>query len=84
MKDVFAAFGRKMKSDAKGGNDDLSVMSVSELRRKLDEIGLNADGSREAMIEALTANANGSADAEEDDENHDDESDDDSDDSMEE
>eukprot|EP00984_Skeletonema_dohrnii_P024529 scaffold13669_cov78-Skeletonema_dohrnii-CCMP3373.AAC.1 len=65
MKDVFVAFGRKANRSAKRGKDyDLSVMSVSELRRKLDEKGLNVDGSREAMIEALTTNnADESADA---------------------
>ena len=65
MKDVFVAFGRKANRSAKRGKDyDLSVMSVSELRRKLAEKGLNVDGSREAMIEALTTkNADESADA---------------------
>ena len=33
--------------------DDLSIMRVSELRLKLDEKGLDVDGSREAMIAAL-------------------------------
>mmetsp|Transcript_25467 Transcript_25467/g.37919 ORF Transcript_25467/g.37919 Transcript_25467/m.37919 type:complete len:426 (+) Transcript_25467:37-1314(+) len=65
MRDVFVAFGRKTNRGVKRGKDyDLSVMSVSELRRKLDEKGLNVDGSREAMIEALsTNNADESADA---------------------
>jgi hypothetical protein len=33
--------------------NDLNTMRVSELRRKLHEKGLDVDGSREAMIEAL-------------------------------
>ena len=33
--------------------DDYGVMRVSDLRWKLDEMGLDVDGSREAMIEAL-------------------------------
>ena len=33
--------------------EDLSMMRVSELRVKLDEKGLDVDGSREAMIAAL-------------------------------
>ncbi len=50
MKDVFAAVSRK----ARDGNDNnLSVLSVSELRRKLADIGLDVDGSREAMIQTL-------------------------------
>lgn len=35
------------------GGDKFSVMRVSELRRMLGEKGLDVDGSREAMIEAL-------------------------------
>ena len=50
------AFGRKMKGVTNEGNNDdnnFTTMRVSELRKKLDEKGLNVDGSREAMIEAL-------------------------------
>eukprot|EP00984_Skeletonema_dohrnii_P025215 scaffold14331_cov83-Skeletonema_dohrnii-CCMP3373.AAC.4 len=61
MKDLMVAFGRKMKGDTnegRGSKDGLNTMHVSELRMKLAEIGLDVDGSREAMIEALNANAN--------------------------
>ena len=59
MKDLMVAFGRKMKGDTnEGSNDGVSTMSVSELRMKLAKVGLDVDGSREAMIEALNANAN--------------------------
>eukprot|EP00984_Skeletonema_dohrnii_P025216 scaffold14331_cov83-Skeletonema_dohrnii-CCMP3373.AAC.5 len=47
MKDVFVAFGRKMKGDTNEGiKDGLNTMHVSELRMKLAEIGLDVDGSR--------------------------------------
>jgi len=70
MKDVFVAFGRKMKGDTNEVcKDGLNTMHVSELRMKLAEIGLDVDGSREAMIEALNANADEFAvDSNEDDE----------------
>ncbi len=55
MKDVFAAVGRKMLGTKDGSDDELSAMSVSELRRNLAEVGLDVDGSRESMIEALQA-----------------------------
>eukprot|EP00984_Skeletonema_dohrnii_P004971 scaffold1761_cov78-Skeletonema_dohrnii-CCMP3373.AAC.4 len=62
VKDLMVAFGRKMKGDTnEGSKDGLNTMRVSELRRKLAEIGLGVDGSREAMIEALLANAGGFA-----------------------
>lgn len=48
------AFGRSKKSGISGKNGDkYSTMRVSELRRMLDEKGLDVDGPREAMIEAL-------------------------------
>ena len=53
-----------------GSCDELFVMSVSELRRKLPEVGLDVDGSREAMIEALQAvdeDSTGNADDSDDD-----------------
>ena len=46
--------------------DGLKVLSVSELRVKLDEMGLDVDGSREAMIEVLKSSE--SSDDEEDEE----------------
>ncbi|KAL7493724.1 hypothetical protein ACHAWT_006202, partial [Skeletonema menzelii] len=66
MKDVFAAFCRKMKGANEGNDDDLSVMSVNELRRQLAELGLDVDGSREAMIATLKANAEFAVDSNED------------------
>eukprot|EP00985_Skeletonema_marinoi_P021381 scaffold13100_cov108-Skeletonema_marinoi.AAC.2 len=64
VKDLMVAFGRKMKGETnEGSNDGLNTMRVSELRMKLAEIGLDVDGSREAMIEALKANDNQSVDA---------------------
>ena len=63
VKDLVFAFSRKMKAGANASSDDdLSTMRVSELRWKLAELGLDVDGSRKAMIEALTANAQESAD----------------------
>eukprot|EP00984_Skeletonema_dohrnii_P004977 scaffold1761_cov78-Skeletonema_dohrnii-CCMP3373.AAC.10 len=55
MKDLMVAFGRKMKGTNEGSN--YTTMRVSELRMKLAKVGLDVDGSREAMIEALSARA---------------------------
>mmetsp|Transcript_11667 Transcript_11667/g.16728 ORF Transcript_11667/g.16728 Transcript_11667/m.16728 type:complete len:411 (-) Transcript_11667:649-1881(-) len=58
MKDLLVAFGRNSKKDANGANaDELTTLSVSELRRRLHERGLEVDGSREAMIESIKSNA---------------------------
>jgi len=62
--DFLAGNSTASQKTKRGKDYDLSAMSVSELRRKLDEKGLNVDGSREAMIEALTTtNTDESADA---------------------
>jgi hypothetical protein len=54
VKDVMIAFGRKMKGGTNDGSKDkYTIMRVSELRMKLSEVGLDVDGSREAMIDAL-------------------------------
>ena len=54
VKDLLIAVGRNSKKGAKGANtDELSTLSVSELRRRLHERGLEVDGSREAMIESI-------------------------------
>ena len=59
MKDLMVAFGRKMKKGTnEGSKDGLNTMHVSELRMKLAKVGLDVDGSREAMVEALNANPN--------------------------
>ena len=50
LKDVFVAMN---KAHGKSGGDAFAAMSVSELRKKLDEKGLEVDGSREAMIESI-------------------------------
>ena len=73
VKDLLVAFSRKMKAGANEGSDDkLITMRVSELRRELAQLGLDVDGSREAMTEALRANAQESADANEEDDSDDD------------
>ena len=55
VKDLLVAFGRNSnsKKDAKDDVDELTTLSVSDLRRKLEEKGLDIDGSREAMIESI-------------------------------
>ncbi|KAL7452277.1 hypothetical protein ACHAWC_004001 [Mediolabrus comicus] len=54
IKDLLVAFSRNGKKDARGTNtDELTSLSVSDLRRKLAEKGLDVDGSREAMIESI-------------------------------
>ena len=57
MKDRLIAFGRSSnsKKDTNGTADKLTTLSVSDLRRKLNEMGLDVDGSREAMIESSKA-----------------------------
>ena len=51
LKDVFVAINKAYGKS--GGGDAFAAMSVSELRKKLDEKGLDVDGSREAMIESI-------------------------------
>ena len=52
--DLLTAMTREKKKAANTTvEEDLSMMRVSELRMKLDEKGLDVDGSREAMITAL-------------------------------
>ena len=51
--DLLTAMAREKNEDATTDEDDLSTMRVSELRKKLDEKGLDVDGSREAMIARL-------------------------------
>jgi hypothetical protein len=57
MKDLLVATARKKEVGKATAKDDYDVMRVSELRRKLDEMGLDVDGSRETMIEALNKSA---------------------------
>jgi hypothetical protein len=54
--DVLAAFGRGETMGGTEGGNELSVMRISELRRKAHESGLDVDGSREMLIAALEEN----------------------------
>ena len=59
MRDLLVAFGMSKRAGKGNGKEkDFKAMRVSELRMKLAKAGLDVDGSREAMIEALNANAN--------------------------
>ena len=56
VKDLLITVGRNNNKDANGANvnfDELTTLSVSALRRRLDKMGLEVDGSREAMIESI-------------------------------
>jgi hypothetical protein len=60
MKDLLVAFNRKGSSKKEEGGttpDGLTSLSVSALRRRLEEKGLDIDGSREAMIESIKNNS---------------------------
>ncbi|KAL7434816.1 hypothetical protein ACHAXM_004347 [Skeletonema potamos] len=58
MKDLLVAVGIcKRGGQGTERERDLDVMRVDEQRRKLHEKGLDVDGSREAMIDALNVNA---------------------------
>jgi speckle-type POZ protein len=58
VKDLLVAVSRNGKKEASGTTtDDLTTLSVNALRRKLDEKGLDIDGSREAMIESIKNNS---------------------------
>ena len=48
MKDLLIAMAMKTESA-----NVLSIMRISDLRKKLNDKGLGVDGSREAMISAL-------------------------------
>jgi speckle-type POZ protein len=54
VKDLLLAVGRNSKKDASGTNvDELTTLCVNDLRRMLHKMGLEVDGSREAMIESI-------------------------------
>jgi speckle-type POZ protein len=59
MKDLLVAFGRSSKKEANNGAnvDELATLCVSALRRKLHKMGLEVDGSREAMIASIKSNS---------------------------
>ena len=54
--DLLTAVARGKNEDATNEEDTLSTMRVSELREKLDEKGMDVDGSRETMIALLEDN----------------------------
>mmetsp|Transcript_8094 Transcript_8094/g.12695 ORF Transcript_8094/g.12695 Transcript_8094/m.12695 type:complete len:408 (+) Transcript_8094:57-1280(+) len=55
VRDLLVAMTRSRDEGNSGNANDFTMMRVSELRRKLHEkgLGMNIDGSRETMIEAL-------------------------------
>ena len=54
VKDLLIAVGRNSRKGGSGTNDDeLTTLSVTALRKKLDKMGLDVDGSRETMIESI-------------------------------
>ncbi|KAL3803584.1 hypothetical protein ACHAW5_003365 [Stephanodiscus triporus] len=54
ISDVLAAFARRDEMGVDGKReDDFSTMRVSDLRRKVHEMGMNVDGSREVLIAIL-------------------------------
>ena len=55
LKDVFVAMNKAQGKS--GGDNAFAAMSVSALRRKLDKMGLEVDGSREAMIESIKSHS---------------------------
>ncbi len=57
MKDLLIAFGYSKKGASGANVDELTTLSVSALRRKLDKMGENVDGSREAMIESIKSHS---------------------------
>ncbi len=59
VRDLLVAMARSRNEDT--SDNDLTTMRVSELRRRLHDrgLGVNVDGSREAMIEALQNSAAG-------------------------
>jgi speckle-type POZ protein len=55
MKDLLVVISRNGNEEAiyTVAADELTTLRVSALRRKLDEMGLDVDGSREVMIESI-------------------------------
>jgi hypothetical protein len=57
-KDLLVAFSRNYKTKSNGADvDELTTLCVSALRRKLNKMGLEVDGSREAMIASIKSNS---------------------------
>ena len=60
VKDLLVAVSRNSKKNiSRTKEDELNTLCVSALRRKLDEKGLEVDGSREAMIESIKSHSEG-------------------------
>jgi speckle-type POZ protein len=58
VKDLLVVFSRNSKKDTNGtSGDELTTLCVSALRRKLHKMGLDVDGSREAMIASIKSNS---------------------------
>jgi hypothetical protein len=59
VKDLLFAVGRNSRKGANNGADvdELTTLCVSALRRKLHKMGLEVDGSREAMIASIKSNS---------------------------
>ncbi|KAL7426058.1 hypothetical protein ACHAXM_000296 [Skeletonema potamos] len=58
IKDLLVAFSSNNKIEANGtSGDELTTLCVSALRRKLHKMGLDVDGSREAMIASIKSNS---------------------------
>ena len=57
MTDFLAAVTRGKKKSGENAEDDYDTMRISELRRKVNEKGLDVDGSRETLVAALEQNS---------------------------
>ena len=51
--DLLTAMTRDKEKKKPSSADKLSIMTVSELRKRLDDLGLEVDGSRESLIATL-------------------------------
>jgi len=61
MKDLLVAVGMSKRGGKCNEKEkDFDTMRINELRVKLDKMGLDVDGSREAMIVALRKSSQGS------------------------
>ena len=78
MKDLLATVTRgKQKSDRISDAPNYKKMKIGELRRRLDDKGLDVDGSREAMIALLKESSKESSTGEDGENNEDDDVDED-------
>lgn len=54
ISDVLAAVARRYETGVKGeSEDDFSTLRISDLRRKVHEMGMDVDGSREMLLTVL-------------------------------